>query len=80
MSSGGKHRRVLVLCNKNYANYVFFLKFTIVHVEGGDSGFADREVLVEEVAPVVLDVEKEAKDQGHVHEADEDNHHHPAVY
>ena len=50
-----------------------------LHVEAGDSGFADREVLVEEVAPVVLDIEEEAKDQRHVHEADEDDHHHPTV-
>ena len=38
------------------------------------------EVLEEEVAPVVLDVEEEAKDEAEVHQADEDDHHHPTVY
>ena len=42
--------------------------------------YAHGEVLEEEVAPVVLDVEKEAKDQRHVHNDDEDHHHHPSVY
>ena len=38
-----------------------------------------REVFEEEIAPVVLDVEEEAKDEHHVHEADEDDDHHPRV-
>ena len=37
------------------------------------------EVFVEQVAPVVLDIEEETKDEDHVHEADEDNHHHARV-
>ena len=40
---------------------------------------AHREVLEEEIAPVVLDVEEEAEDEHHVHQADEDDHHHPRV-
>ena len=36
-----------------------------------------REVFEEEIAPVVLDIEEEAKDEHHVHEADEDDDHHP---
>ena len=40
---------------------------------------AHREVLEEEIAPVVLDVEEEAKHEHHVHEADEDDDHHPRV-
>ena len=39
----------------------------------------DRIVLEEEIAPVVLDIEEEAKDQGEIHEADEDDHNHPTV-
>ena len=42
--------------------------------------YAHGEVLEEEVAPVVLDVEEEAKDKAEVHQADEDDHHHPTVY
>ena len=37
------------------------------------------EVFEEEIAPVVFDIEKEAEDEHHVHEADEDDHHHPCV-
>ena len=39
----------------------------------------DREIFEEQIAPVVLDIEEEAKDEHHVHEADEDHHHHPRV-
>ena len=38
-----------------------------------------REVFEEEIAPVVLDIEEEAEDEHHVHEADEDDDHHPRV-
>ena len=39
----------------------------------------NREVFEEKVAPVVFNVEKEAEDKHHVHEADEDDDHHPGV-
>ena len=39
----------------------------------------DREIFEEQIAPVVLDIEEEAKDEHHVHEADEDDHHHTRV-
>ena len=43
-------------------------------------GQPHRKVFEEEVAPVVLDIEEEAKDKAEVHQADEDDHHHPTVY
>ena len=41
---------------------------------------ADREVVVEDVAPLVLDVEEEDEDECHVHGHDGDHHQHPAVH
>ena len=43
------------------------------------SNFWYREVFEEKITPIVLDIEEEAKDEDHVHEADEDDHHHPRV-
>ena len=44
-----------------------------------DFFLTDRIVLEEEIAPVILDIEEETKDQGEIHEADEDHHNHPTV-
>ena len=38
-----------------------------------------RKVLEKQITPVVLDVEEHAKDDGEVHEADEDDDHHARV-
>ena len=35
-----------------------------------------REVLEEKITPVIFDIEEHAEDDGEVHEADEDDHHH----
>ena len=35
-----------------------------------------REVLKEQITPVIFDIEEHAEDDGEVHEADEDDHHH----
>ena len=35
-----------------------------------------REVLEEQITPVIFDIEEHAEDDGEVHEADEDDHHH----
>ena len=43
------------------------------------SNFWYREVFEEKITPIVLDIEEEAKDEHHVHEADEDDDHHPRV-
>ena len=39
-----------------------------------------RHIFEEQVAPLVLDVEEEAEDEGEVHDADEHHHHHARVY
>ena len=41
--------------------------------------FTHREILEEQITPVVLDVEEHAEDDGEVHEADEDDDHHARV-
>lgn len=38
-----------------------------------------REILVQQVAPLVLDVEEQPEDDGHVHEDDDDHHQHAGV-
>ena len=38
-----------------------------------------RKVLEEQITPVILYIEEHAEDDGEVHEADEDDHHHARV-
>ena len=39
-----------------------------------------RQILIEDVTPLVLDEEEEHEDDGHVHGNDDDHHQHPAVH
>ena len=39
-----------------------------------------RQIMVEDVTPLVLDVEEEAEDESHVHGDDGDDDQHPAVH
>ena len=42
--------------------------------------YSHRHILEQQVTPIILDIEEEAKDQHQVSQADEDDHHHTAVY
>lgn len=42
--------------------------------------FSHRQVLIEDVTPLVLDEEEEHEDDGHVHGDDDDHHQHPTVH
>ena len=51
-----------------------WVSIEICHVKCLQRLCADRKVVVEDVAPLVLDVEEEDEDEGHVH--GHDGHHH----
>ena len=63
--------------NNTFINHQYFVDIFSSSLFTADVFY--REVFEEEIAPVVLDIEEEAKDEHHVHEADEDDDHHPRV-